>query len=143
MGHVWGKCRTNKYMQSDQQMMTDDKKKKSKKPTSTKTSDRFAVDLSPDNEKTDNKISINSTIMNEDVDLKGKSSAANTAFSKTSSSFALTDTFVSFDLQIETDSLTVASTCYMQCITNLFISGNEFSKNKILMMLVHHFHFVL
>jgi hypothetical protein len=78
MGHVWGKCRalTNKYMQQSDQQMTDDKKKEFKKPNSTKTSDHFAVDLSPDNEKKDDEISTNDTsIMNEDVDPEGKSSA--------------------------------------------------------------------
>jgi transposase InsO family protein len=133
--HLWGGCWSNKYRKQNDQQTTDDKsdgkKKEFKKPASTKTSDHFAVNLSPDKEKTDDEISINDTIMNEDVDLEGKSSAAKTASSKTISSFALTDTFVSFDLQNETDSLTVA-TCYMQYITNLFVSGDDLSENGLI-----------
>jgi hypothetical protein len=124
--HLWGVCRANYYSQM-KKTKTDNSDKSSKKPASAKAA--FPVNHT-DEEDTDQ---ASDTVMNEDDDEQesGIFQAVSTASSESNSSFALTVTFVSFDLQNQINNSTEAG-CYKQYITNLFVTGDDYSEKEII-----------
>jgi hypothetical protein len=106
---------------------TNNSDKNSKKSASAKAA--FTVNLTAD----DNTDQVSDTAMNEDDEEpeSGKFQAVKTAPSKSNSSFALTDTFVSFDLQNPMNN-SMEAVCYNQYITNVFVTGDDYSEKEII-----------
>jgi hypothetical protein len=105
---------------------TDNSDKSSKKLASAKAA--FAVNLTDENDTDQD----SDTVMNEDNDEQesSKFQAVSTVSSESNSSFALTDTFESFDLQNQMNISTEAD-CYKQYITNLFVTGDNYNEKEI------------